>query len=250
MRSEVSFSFSTRICVFAVSCFCPPALAVQSSPINAGCYIAAPGKCMIHVDPITIRVTSGQKLSSFKLLASGSPIYQFSTDISNPPAGNYSPSISAVDFAVTCGQSYVLALSARDSGDASFVQIGSTPSLTCPDGTGWLTWRPVANTRMGSSRTRGSATFRGLVNAQGGASQVTFEYGTTTAYGQQVAGTPTGFSDTTDRIVSAVVTGLDPTRLYHFRIVVQNSQKTVNNADQVIRPAGVSLAPILILLLH
>jgi hypothetical protein len=225
------------------------AFGVQTSPINAGCYIAEPGKCLIHVDPFAIKVTPGRTLSSFKLLASGTPIYQLATDVSNPPIGNYTPSASKMDFAVSCGQSYTLALSAKDSGDASYIQIGSTPPLACPDGAGWLSWIPKASTERGISRAKGSVSLRGIANAQGGLTQVTFQYGKTSAYGQEVTAAPSGFADATNHNVSAVVTGLDINGTYHFRIVVQNSLGTVYGQDQVVKASGVNLVPIYMLLL-
>lgn len=243
--------FIPVICTLFIAVFClnRPVFGVQSSPINAGCYIAEPGKCLIHVDPFTIHVTPGKTLSSFRLLASGKPIYQFATDVSSPPVGNYTSSASKLDFAVSCGQSYSLALSAKDSGDVGYVQIGSTPALTCPDGAGWLKWIPKASTARGTSRARGSVSLNGIVNAQGETTQITFQYGKTAAYGQEVTATPSGFTDATSHNVSALVTGLEANSSYHFRIVVQNSIGTVYGQDQVIKASGVNLVPIYMLLL-
>ena len=226
-----------------------PVLGVQASPINAGCYIAAPGACSIHVDPFTIVVSSGKRLTSFKLLASGSPIYQFATDQSNPPLGTYVPSATKMDYAVTCGRTYDVTLQAKDSGDATSVQVGSVTGLVCPTGDGWLSWIPTASTGKGTSRQRGSVTFNGVANAQGGVTQVTFEYGTTTAYGRTATATPSGFSDSADHQVSATIVGLVSNGTYHYRVVTQNAQGITYGADQVVRASGVNLVPILMLLL-
>ena len=64
-----------------------------ASPINGGCYIAAADVCKIHIDPFVININdgAGAKLERFTLYANGSPIYDFRTDVSNPPGVDYSP---------------------------------------------------------------------------------------------------------------------------------------------------------------
>ncbi len=94
---------------------------VFSSPINGGCYIAAPNQCRRHVDAFTINVNyaAGAKLVEFILHANGQPIYHFATDVSNPPIGNYTPSPVALDFAATCGETYYMNILGRDKADAN-----------------------------------------------------------------------------------------------------------------------------------
>ena len=38
---------------------------IYASPIQAGCYIAAPNDCRMHVDPFTIQLATGTKLVLF-----------------------------------------------------------------------------------------------------------------------------------------------------------------------------------------
>ena len=101
--------------------------AVFASPIQAGCYIAAPNDCRFHVDPFSIDVASGKKLVFFELIAINSAtsqqtvIYDFRPDISNPvpfSGSSFTPSLVAKDFAATCGQTYSLDLQGQDSGDS------------------------------------------------------------------------------------------------------------------------------------
>ena len=110
------------------------AATVYSSPINGGCYIAAPNQCRLHVDPFTININTaaGAKLAEFRLQANGQTIYHFRTDISNPPNYNYTPSLVALDFAANCGQTYVLNILGRDSLDANLLNMGLTAAFTCP----------------------------------------------------------------------------------------------------------------------
>jgi hypothetical protein len=114
---------------------------IFASPIQAGCYIAAPNDCRIHADPFTIDIASGQKLVFFQLVAiqigSGQQtvIYDFRTDQSNPApfiGSTYSPSLVAQDFAASCGKSYQLSLQGRDSGDTNAFNLGLTNTFTCP----------------------------------------------------------------------------------------------------------------------
>jgi hypothetical protein len=117
---------------------------IFASPIQAGCYIAAPADCRIHADPFTITIASGQKLVTFRLVAinitkSGTQtaVYDFRTDQSNPVpfiGTTYTPSLVSQDFAATCGDTYQLSLQGQDSGDPSLFNLGLTNSFTCPTG--------------------------------------------------------------------------------------------------------------------
>jgi hypothetical protein len=114
---------------------------IFASPVHAGCYIAAPGDCRIHVEPFTIDIAVGAKLVKFQLIAiqsgSGSQtmIHDFRPDVSNPvPAsGNtYTPSLVAQDYAATCGKSYSLSLQGSDTSNPSVYNLGLTGVFTCP----------------------------------------------------------------------------------------------------------------------
>jgi hypothetical protein len=108
---------------------------VFSSPINGGCYIAAPGQCRLHVDPFTVNIVPGRRLSTLKLQANGVTIYDFRTDVSNPPpfsGSTYAPSLVAQDFAAVCGRTYVLNLLGQDTGDSNLLNMGQTTEFTCP----------------------------------------------------------------------------------------------------------------------
>jgi hypothetical protein len=115
--------------------------AIFASPVQAGCYIAAPNDCRIHADPFTINITSGKKLVFFQLvtiqIGTGiqTVVYDFHTDQSNPVPSvgtTYTPSLVAQDFGTTCGKSYQLSLQGKDSGDTSAYNLGLTNTFTCP----------------------------------------------------------------------------------------------------------------------
>jgi hypothetical protein len=119
----------------------PAAPDIFASPVQAGCYIAAPFDCRMHVEPFTINIASGKKLSFFQLVTiqQGTGIqkviYDWRPDQSNPvpDLGNtYTPSLVAQDFAATCGKTYEISLQGKDTGDASAFNLGLTGFFTCP----------------------------------------------------------------------------------------------------------------------
>lgn len=111
-----------------------PEQQVYASPINAGCYQATRTTCKIHVDQFTINKSSGPALLGFQLYANASLVYDFKTDVSNPPKGNYTPSLVKQDFAVTCGQTYDVMLAAKDADNPNYYVLGVDYDVTCPMG--------------------------------------------------------------------------------------------------------------------
>lgn len=119
------------------------AVDIYASPVQAGCYIAGPSDCRIHVDPFTINIASGYKMAQFSLVAIQFPggtqtkIYDWRPDQSNPapPTGNtYNPSLVAQDFAASCGKSYEISLQGQDTSNPSVYNLGLTSQFTCPSG--------------------------------------------------------------------------------------------------------------------
>ena len=118
------------------------AVTTFASPIQAGCYLARPDTCKIHVDPFSINLASGKKLAHFQLLAIRgsvqSILYDFRPDVSNPApltGSVYTPSSVANDFAATCSQTYMVSLQGQDTGDVSPLNLGETSLFKCPIGT-------------------------------------------------------------------------------------------------------------------
>lgn len=106
---------------------------VFASPINGGCYIAAPNACKIHIDPFRIVFSSGESLEELQLMANGTTIYHFRTDVSNPPTtGNYWPSLVMQDFAAQCGETYTINITGRDSTNPNMLNMGQIEGVVCP----------------------------------------------------------------------------------------------------------------------
>lgn len=108
---------------------------VYASPINGGCYIAGPNQCKIHIDPFTINMdnTPGSALKQFTISANGVLVYDFRTDVSNPPyIVDYAPSQVALDFAATCGVTYTINLAARAADNPNLLNAGVIQNVICP----------------------------------------------------------------------------------------------------------------------
>jgi len=119
------------------------AVDIFASPVQAGCYVAGPSDCRIHVEPFTINIASGQKMANFSLVAIQFPggiqtkIYDWRPDQSNPAPSSgttYSPSLVTQDFAATCGRIYEISLQGKDTGDTNVFNLGLTGQFTCPSG--------------------------------------------------------------------------------------------------------------------
>jgi hypothetical protein len=81
----------------------------------------------------------------------------------------------------------------------------------------------VATTGQATGVTGASAEFNGVVNTSDPKPDWFFQYGRTRAYGSATAKHTIGAGTT---VVSARVTGLRPRTVYHFRLVVEQSQAT------------------------
>src|SRR5215212_2125207 len=80
---------------------------------------------------------------------------------------------------------------------------------------------PTATTGDASALTDTQASLAGTVNPQGELTSYAFQYGTTTAYGQQTALTAAG-SGTAETPVRADLAGLTSGTTYHYRVIATN----------------------------
>ena len=70
------------------------------------------------------------------------------------------------------------------------------------------------------------------VKASGISSNVSFEYGLTTAYGTTVTAMPSPVTGASATAVSFAVTGLTTNAIYHFRVRATNTEGTDIGVDQ------------------
>jgi hypothetical protein len=89
-----------------------------------------------------------------------------------------------------------------------------------------------------------TATLTGSVNPHAAETTYHFEWGPSSSYGQRTADTGAG-SGTTSLSVSAGISGLQPGKRYHYRLVAANSQGTTTGGDRsfvaATTPTGASL---------
>jgi hypothetical protein len=90
---------------------------------------------------------------------------------------------------------------------------------------------PVTGTASAVDTT--SATVNGTVNPEGASVKVSFQFGTTTAYGQSTAAETTG-PDNADDPFSASLTGLPAATTIHYRAVAVSDFGTFPGADQTL----------------
>jgi hypothetical protein len=96
---------------------------------------------------------------------------------------------------------------------------------------------PTATTGASSSITDTQASLAGTVNPQGQLTSYAFQYGTTTAYGQQTALTSAG-SGTADVPITADLSGLTAGTVYHYRVIATNPTGTTVGADKTFTTTG------------
>lgn len=90
---------------------------------------------------------------------------------------------------------------------------------------------PSAKTTAATNITQTGATLNGSVNANNVSATVTFEYGTTEAYGSSVTATPNPVSGSALTQVSKAISGLTQDTLYHFRVKAANASGTSYGND-------------------
>ena len=110
------------------------ATVAYADTLNASCYRAAPTVCKLRVEPFTVGTFFGARLEAFQLQANGQTVYDFRTDVSNPPSSGYTPSRVKLDFAATCGRAYVVGLLIDDTSQTGFTTAALTNAFTCPPG--------------------------------------------------------------------------------------------------------------------
>ena len=91
---------------------------------------------------------------------------------------------------------------------------------------------PAATTGQATGTASSSATLNGtFTNPDIASGSVFYQYGPTTGYGSETPAQPIG-ADTSQAPFSAIVAGLAPGTMYHFRAVVANAVGTVLGKDQ------------------
>ena len=93
---------------------------------------------------------------------------------------------------------------------------------------------PEATTLSALNITPTNATFNGLINPDGANTQVSFQWGATTNYGNTAAVSTLTDALNTPQAVTAAIGGLRPYNTYHFRVVAANSAGTTYGSDMTL----------------
>ena len=151
------------------------------------------------------------------------------TATQSPVTGNTVTDVSANATGLTPGAVYhfrvkgVNTLGTTNGTDLTFTAAGQAP---------------VATTNAATVVQGITATVNGSVNANLVSTDVTFEYGLTTAYGSSAAAVPAVVTGNTPTDVAANLTGLSPVTLYHFRVKAVNSIGTTYGDDLTFTTLG------------
>lgn len=89
----------------------------------------------------------------------------------------------------------------------------------------------LVQTQVASLVSYTTATFNGLINANGNTTTASFEYGLTTAYGSNIAAVPGFAVGGSNTNISATLSGLFANTTYHYRAVGSNSLGTTTGSD-------------------
>ena len=149
--------------------------------------------------------------------------------------GNTVRPVSANIAGLLANRTYHFRIVAHNNGGTSF---GADRIFTTLTASG----PPVVTTNPATLIASSSATLNGSLNPHGLTTTVSFQYGTTTAYGSTTPlQTKTG---NTYLDIGANISGLSPNTLYHFRIVATNSAGTRFGGDRTFRTLTATGPPV------
>ena len=163
---------------------------------------------------IKVSTSSPTDINSFQT------IYSYKeTSLSNT---NYTQ--RTINLSHYAGQNiYIAFVVSRDGGDYWNIDDVSVQAMPLP---------PAAYTQAATNINGSSASLNGTVNASGANTTVTFEYGTTTAYGSSINATPNSANGLSNLSVGANLTGLYGNTTYHYRLKAVNSNGTTYSDDR------------------
>jgi uncharacterized protein (TIGR02145 family) len=145
------------------------------------------------------------------------------TAYQSPVEGNYLQHVSADISGLTPGINYHFRAKAENSFGTVY---GNDVEFICG-------YPPEARTILATNLTCTTAALNGAVNANAVSTSVTFQYGSTTDYGQEVTPEQSPVTGSNFTNVSADISDLKPGRSYHFRVKALNSVGTTNGSDVI-----------------
>lgn len=131
--------------------------------------------------------------------------------------------------AISNGTAYAKATAVQDTTMSDSLMITMSSQTASP---------PTVITLAATTLSSSGATLNGSVNANTLSTDVFFEFGTTTAYGNIVTATPPTVTGSTVTPVETVLTGLTSNTLYHFRAIGTNLAGQASGDDLTFTTSG------------
>jgi hypothetical protein len=97
---------------------------------------------------------------------------------------------------------------------------------------------PAIESEFVTELTASSATLGAQINPGGAETTYHFQYGTTESYGQSTPSSPSIGSDDSGHPAAAHIQGLQPSTVYHYRVLATNVLGTVEGPDQTFTTQG------------
>ena len=141
-----------------------------------------------------------------------------------PGTGMATISGTGLVTAVSNGTAYAKAIAVQDTTVMDSLMITISNQVAAP---------PTVVTLPATNISSSGATLNGSVNANTLLTNVSFDWGLTSAYGNNIAAVPPTVSGTNDTAVQAVLTGLQSYTTYHFRIKGVNLAGTSAGEDLI-----------------
>ncbi len=156
----------------------------------------------------------------------------YGSTVSASPAqvnGNTNINASSLISGLAVGTLYhyrvkaVNSLGSTDGNDLTFTTLGKIPTAVT---------QPATNLSIDG------ATLNATVNANDLSTTVTFEYGLTQSYGSTISAIPGQVMGSVNNNVKAILSGLNPATVYHFRIKAENFLGTAYSNDLTFKTLG------------
>lgn len=207
--------------------------------VGAAANLSGPGATLVGaVNPSGVATTVRFEYGT-------STLYGSTTPVQTIPAGTSVVDVFAPIGGLVTGVTYNFRLVASNAGGE--VKSGNMTFQAMAGGAGGATAMPTATTGNAVNVSARAATLEGMVTPNGGATQVRFEYGLTENYTFATPVQSIG-NGTSVVPVSKDISGLEPGRTYHYRIVGSNGLGLGTGADRTfttsfIAPSATTEAP-------
>ncbi len=147
------------------------------------------------------------------------------TALQSPVSGSSPTTVNVNVTGLSVNTLYYFRIKAENCGGIVYSTDLSTFSTGCTS--------PLATTATATGIGPTSALLNATVNPNGSSTTVKFEYGTSISYGSTITASQSPATGTAIIPVTAALSGLEPNKTYHYRVVADNCGGTGNGSDQL-----------------